>query len=559
MADKAVSDAWWRNTVWYALDVKTYSDSDGDGWGDFTGLTRRMSYLRELGIGCLWLTPFHPSPMRDDGYDVADYYGVDPRLGTAGDLVEMVRTAHDHGIRVVMDLVVNHTSDEHPWFREARSDARSPRRGYYVWSREQPPPSDRPEPIFPGEQKETWTFDEEAGEWYFHRYHDFQPDLAFGTPQVHDEIHKVIGFWLELGLDGFRVDSLPFLIDKPGRGDDGRRRHRDLRTVRDFLSRRRGDAVLLGEANLPPDEQRAFFGDPNCPHDESEVQLLFDFAVQGAVWLGLAQGSAAPLERAIRARPDVPDSCSYAVFARTHDELTLEQVLTADEVEQVRAVFAPDGVGWIYGRGLRRRLASLLRHDDDRIRLVHSLVHAIPGVPVLQYGDEVGLADDLELPGRLATRVPMRWTEEDDGGFSDASPHRWARRAGNVREGASVAAQRHVAGSLLEATRQLVHVRRECAEIGFGATEVLPTAEDSVLGLRSTWLGQRVVTFHNVSERRVPDASAGVDLDSETVVDLLSPGGEAKASPSRIPLEPWGYRWLRLDASDATDVAGVGV
>jgi trehalose synthase len=556
MVDKAVSDAWWRNTVCYGLDVKTFSDSDGDGWGDLVGLTRRLSYLRELGVGCLWLTPFQPSPMRDDGYDIADYFAVDPRLGTAGDLVEMVRTAHDHGIRVIMDLVVNHTSDQHPWFQESRRDPDGPRRDYYVWSAQEP--AEQPDPVFPGEQDETWTFDEEAGGWYFHRYHDFQPDLAFGVAAVHDEIHQIIGYWLQVGVDGFRVDSLPFLIDKPGRETEGPARHRDLRTVRDFLSRRRGDAVLLGEANVPPEEQRTFFGDPSCPHDESEVHLLFDFAVQANLWLSLARGSAAPLVRALEARPQIPDSCSYAVFARTHDELTFEHVLDEEEVREVRAAFAPDDAGWIYGRGLRRRLASLLDHDERRIRLVMSLVHALPGMPVLQYGDEIGLGDDLDLPGRLATRVPMRWNEGPGGGFSTAAVRDWARPSEPGPAGASVQAQRHVGGSLLESTRELVHLRRECAEIGFGSTDVVRTEHEELLVLRSTWFDEAVVTVHNLSGQRVEHALSGAAHLGERTLSELTGGRHEAVAGHDLSVDGWGYRWFRLHGTEAATSPGAG-
>jgi maltose alpha-D-glucosyltransferase/alpha-amylase len=554
--NKAASDIWWKNAICYCLDVKTYLDSDGDGWGDLRGLIRKLGYLRDLGVGCLWLTPCYPSPMRDDGYDITDYYSVDPRIGTLGDFVELVRTAHDLGLRVVMDLVVNHTSDEHPWFSQACTDEGSRYRDFYLWSRERP--ADEPPVVFPGEQEETWSWQPEAGAYYFHRYHDFQPDLAFGHPEVHDEIHQIMGFWLQLGVDGFRVDSLPFLIDKPGREDEPlERRHADLRTMRDFLSRRKGDALMLGEANVPLEEQRSFFGQPECPHDESEAQILFDFEVQACLWLALARGCAEPLAKALRGRPTIPDSCTYAVFARHHDELTFEQVLSEEEAGEVRRAFDPEGVGWIYGRGLRRRMASLLDGAQEQVQLAISLVMAMPGMPVLLYGDEVGLGDDLDLPGRLSTRVPMRWSAEPAGGFSTAPQERWvrppSRRGADARD--SVAEQRLDPGSLLSFTRNAMSMRRDCQEIGHGVSRVLDTAEPAALAVESSWLGGRVLTLHNLSDRPV-EVGLGEELPDvapDEVVDLTDPSRRLDLRKP-VSLAPFGSCWLRL--SEPAQISG---
>jgi maltose alpha-D-glucosyltransferase / alpha-amylase len=544
--NKAQSDVWWKNTITYCLDVKTFLDSNGDGWGDLAGLERKLGYLRDLGVGCIWLTPCYPSPMRDDGYDISDFYSVDRRLGTLGEFVELVRTAHALGMRVVMDLVVNHTSDEHPWFTQAAADKESRYHDYYLWSQTRPDP--QPPIVFPGEQKETWSWNRSARSYYFHRYHDFQPDLAFGHPDVHDEIHQILGFWLELGIDGFRVDSLPFLIDKPGReGEPVEQRHGDLRTLRDFLSRRNGEAVLLGEANVPVEEQRRFFGDPSCPHDESEAQVLFDFEMQASIWLALARGCAEPVARALRGRPDLPDSCTYAVFARHHDELTFEQVLSKAEAQEIRAAFDPDGIGWIYDRGLRRRLASLLGGDEARMRLAISLVMALPGMPVLHYGDEIGLRDDLSLPGRLATRPPMRWSP-GDGGFSTAPQKAWVRPAapagGGVKD--SVAEQRADPDSVLSFTRHVMSLRRDCQEIGHGTSRVLESPDQGVLLVESTWLDGVVLTAHNLSDRRV-ERALGDDLPEEPshdVVDLTSSRLVDLREP--MSLDPFGVRWLRV-------------
>ena len=339
LADRAVTyraqaaDLWWKNAFVYCVDVETFQDSNGDGVGDFQGLTRRVDYLAGLGVTCVWLMPFFPSPDRDDGYDITDYYNVDPRLGTLGDAVEFLRAARERGIRVISDLVVNHTSDQHPWFGSARSSRRSPYRDWYVWADQ---PGDGPEPVFPGVEESTWTWDEEAGQWYFHRFYRHQPDLNTANPALEEEICRIIGFWLELGLSGFRIDAAPFVLENPGVAAAPADPHVFLRNLRAFVGRRRGDAILLGEANLDPAGQRAFFGD----EDGDELQMLFDFLVNQALFLSLARGDAAPLLEAIAGRPEIPPVCQYANFVRNHDELTLDKLSDAER-EEVFAAFAP--------------------------------------------------------------------------------------------------------------------------------------------------------------------------------------------------------------------------
>ncbi|MGN6414759.1 alpha-amylase family glycosyl hydrolase [Flexivirga sp.] len=551
MTDKATSDIWWRNAICYCLDVKTFADSTGDGWGDLPGLTEHLAYLRELGVDCLWLMPCHPSPLRDDGYDVTDYYTVDPRIGTLGDFVETVRTAHALGIRVIMDLVVNHTSIDHPWFQQARRDPDSPYRDFYLWSTDRPP--DAHPPVFPGEQTETWTWDEEAQAYYFHHYYDFSPDLAFMHERVHDEVHKILGFWLELGVDGVRVDSLPFLIDKPGSGESEDERHEHLEVMRDFLSRRRGSAVLLGEANLPRDQQLRFFGPLNQPRESTETHLLFDFAMQGALWLALARGSAEPVVRALRERPELPHGCAYAVFGRHHDELTFENVLSESEQHEVYDAFDPDGVGRIYDRGLRRRTASLLQGDTERIRLLLQLVLSLPGMPIILYGDEIGLRDNLTLPARLAPRVPMPWTVED--GFSTAPEDQWIRPPADPRPGrdATVAGQQYRDDSLWTDVSRAIRARRDSAEVGHGTCRTLPATDDAVLALQYDWLGKRIVILHNLSDRTIERA-----LDHDTLPDgpyrVLGDSPDPQDDPDTdriLHLGPRESRWIRVLSSTA--------
>jgi maltose alpha-D-glucosyltransferase/alpha-amylase len=412
MTDKASSDLWWKDGVIYCADVATWLDSDGDGVGDLAGLTRRLDYLSGLGITTLWLMPFYPSPGGDDGYDITDYYAVDPRFGTLGDFVEMIRTSGSLGIRVLVDLVMSHTSNQHPWFQQARRDRHSRYRNYYRWSDEkQAQPS---EVAFPGEQKSTWTYDDLAGQWYMHRYFDFMPDLNVTDPDVRDEMDKVLGFWLELGVSGFRVDSLQFMIETIGTAV----REKPvsyLQSLVEFTQRRRGDAILLGEANVSPQEQQRYF----AIDDGDGVQMLFDFRTCAAQWLAHARGRAEPLVRALNQRPRIPVHAQFANFCRHHDELNLG-MLSDGEREEVFAAFAPEQSQRVYDRGIRRRLAPMLGNDQQRIRLALALTMALPGTPVLLYGDEIGMGEDLSLPGRLAVRNPMQWSAGPGGGFSTA-------------------------------------------------------------------------------------------------------------------------------------------
>ena len=351
------SDLWWKNAVVYCLDVETYADSDGDGVGDFRGLIDKVDHLADLGVTCLWLMPFYPSPNRDDGYDISDFYGVDPRLGTLGDVVEFLRTAGDRGIRVIVDLVVNHTSDEHPWFTESRSSPEAARRDWYVW---RPEPSDQPAGLaFPDKETSNWQLDRRTGEYYLHRFYRFQPDLNIANPAVRDEICKIAAFWLALGVSGFRMDAVPFLLEV-----DGIPEHMDgdpkrwLRRLRSFVGRRNGEAMLLGEVNTAMKDLSSYFGDA----DGDALHMEFAFLLNQSLWLSLARGQAEPLEQIIGSLPVVPHDNAWATFLRNHDELTLDQ-LTVSQRDEVFAAFGPKPAMQLYGHGLRRRVATMLGGD----------------------------------------------------------------------------------------------------------------------------------------------------------------------------------------------------
>ena len=426
------SDLWWKNAVVYCLDVETYADGDGDGCGDFRGLIQQIDHLHRLGVTCIWLMPFYPSPDRDDGYDITDFYGVDPRLGTLGEFVEFVRTARDRGIRVIADLVVNHTSIQHPWFQQARSSPDNPYRDWYVWADE--PPADGPQGVtFPDKETSLWQFDEEAGQYFLHRFYKFQPDLNVANPAVRDEIARIIGFWMQLGLSGFRVDAVPFLLETSGQADaaDLPDPHDYLADLRSFLNRRNGEGVLLGEVNLPYADTMQFFG-----KGDDELTMCFDFIGMQSMYLSLVRGDAGPIAEALRDRPQPPKDAHWATFVRNHDELTLDKLSEAQR-QEIFDAFGPDKDMQVYGRGLRRRLPPMVEGDQRRIRLVYSLLFALPGTPVLFYGEEIGLGENLKAEGRLAVRVPMQWTAEPGGGFSTADPSTFPSRSPRARSGRS--------------------------------------------------------------------------------------------------------------------------
>ena len=522
--------------------MATWLDSDGDGIGDLAGLTRRLDYLWGLGVNTLWMMPFYPSPLGDDGYDITDYYAVDPRFGTLGDFVEMIRTADNLGIRVLVDLVMSHTSNQHPWFQRSRHDRDSRYRDYYRWSdKKQGEPS---EVAFPGEQTSTWTYDDVAGQWYMHRYYDFMPDLNITDPDVLDEMHKVLGFWLELGISGFRVDSLPFMIETIGTSAKDQP-VTYLRSLVEFLERRRGDAIFLGEANVSPQDQQHYF----AVDGGDGVQMLFDFRTCAAQWLAHARGRAEPLIDALHSRPRHPAQAQFANFCRHHDELNLG-LLSDSEREEVFAAFAPEPEHRVYGRGIRRRLAPMLGHDQQRIRLVLALTMALPGTPVLLYGDEIGMGEDLSLPGRLAVRNPMQWSPGHAGGFSTGDKlYRPVHAEGPFGyRMVNVADQRHDPDSLYSWVAQVIRVRRKSPELGWGEWRILDVGDPRVLAIETRWREHQMITLHNLSAEpakvHLPDDPDEATED-ERMRQVLGDADPPYSPGREITLGRYGFRWLR--------------
>ena len=552
-----MSGHWYKQAVVYCVDVDSFQDSDGDGVGDLRGLIGRLDHLTRLGATCLWLNPIHPSPMRDGGYDVTDFYGVHPRLGSLGDFADLLRACSDRGIRVIIDLVVNHTSDRHPWFRSAVADPDSPYRDWYVWSEQEP--ADRTQGIvFPGEQDETWTWNEEAGAWYYHRFYDWEPDLNIANPAVRDEIKRIVGFWAQLGVAGFRVDAAPFVIeltepDVPDPAEDW-----DFLTeLREHLSWIRGDAVLLAEANVEPARITDFFADAGGSDDR--MHLLFDFPMNGRLLLALATAEAAPVAELLRNSPPLPGPAQWATFLRLHDEADLSRLEPAQR-KAVFAAFAPDEDMRLYGRGIRRRMAPMLGGDPQRLRLAYALMLSLRGTPVIRYGEEIGMGEDLRLPGRESIRTPMQWSQHPGAGFS-TSPRRghapqlirtgpYGLRTVNVTE------QRRNPDSLLSFLERAIRMLRECPEVGHGDCQVVDADLPApVLAHRADSPAGSVLFLHNLGEQAVSldlgrQPGTGPDF-GEVFGDR--PYQEPQPDLRELELAGYGFRWIRLNRAGDVD------
>ena len=550
-ATPAINDLWYKNAVIYCLSVGTFMDANGDGVGDFQGLMRRLDYLHGLGITAIWLMPFQTSPCGDDGYDISDYYGVNPAYGTLGDFVEFTQGAKQRGIRVIIDLVVNHTSDQHPWFQEARRDPKSKYRDWYIWSDKRPANANEGM-VFPGVQKSTWSYDKEARAWYFHRFYDFQPDLNTSNPHVQTEILKIMGFWIQLGVSGFRMDAVPFVIStKGGRVKKAVAQFDILRSLRAFLQWRVGDSIILGEANVSAETGLDYFGKDGG----DRMHMMFNFHVNQNLFYALAASDCRPLVRALKATDYRPEAAQWGLFLRNHDELDLGR-LSEEQREQVFKAFGPEESMQLYGRGIRRRLAPMLNGDRRLIELAYSLLFTLPGTPVLRYGDEIGMGDDLKLPERNCARTPMQWSVEPHGGFTTADKPILPV----ISEGpysyhhVNTAEQRRDPKSLLNWTERIVRMRKEIPEVGWGEFEVLPIRNPAVLAIRYDWRNNSVVFLHNLSDspREVAFSTGVPGSEGRVLVNLLSDNHSraSKDGKHRLLLEAYGYRWYRVGGLD---------
>ncbi len=532
---------WYKRAVFYEVLIRGFYDSNGDGTGDLRGLTSRLDYLQWLGIDCIWLLPIYASPLRDGGYDISDFTAILPDFGTIGDFVELVEAAHERGIRVIADLVMNHTSDAHPWFQASRSDPEGPFGDFYVWSDS----DDRyPEArvIFVDTEQSNWTYDPVRGQYYWHRFFSHQPDLNYENPRVADAMIEVLRFWLDLGIDGFRLDAVPYLYEREGTNCENlKETHEYLRRVRAEIDRLYPDRVLLAEANQWPGDVVEYFGDPSVGGDE--CHMAFHFPLMPRIFMAVRREQRYPISEIMAQTPPIPSGCQWGIFLRNHDELTLEMV-TDDERDYMYAEYARDP-RMKANIGIRRRLLPLLEGDQNQLELFTALLLSLPGSPVLYYGDEIGMGDNIWLGDRDGVRTPMQWTPDRNAGFSSTDPARlylpvvmdpiYGYQAVNVE------AQEKNGASLLHWTRRMIEIRKRHPVFALGSYAELASSNPSVLAyVRESEAGpggqaaDRVLCVNNLSRFPQP-----VELDLSRFRGSLPV--ECMGGVTFPPIGEWNY------------------
>ena len=551
-----MTDPWYKDAIFYELHVKAFQDGNDDGVGDYRGLLDRLDYIQDLGVDCLWLLPFYPSPLRDDGYDIADFHGIHRDYGTMAEFQAFLDAAHRRGLRVIADLVVNHTSDQHPWFQEARRDPASPKRDYYVWS-----DTDRCYPgariIFVDTEKSNWTWDPEAKAYFWHRFFSHQPDLNYDNPAVQQAILDAMRFWLDKGLDGFRCDAVPYLFEREGTNCENLpETHAFLKRLRGTLDAEYRGRILLAEANQWPKDVRPYFGEGD------EFHMAFHFPLMPRIFMAVRSADRRPITDMFLHTPPIPESCQWCVFLRNHDELTLE-MCTDPERDYMYYAYAQDP-SMKLNIGIRRRLAPLLENDRRKIELLNSLLFTLPGTPIVYYGDEIGMGDNIHLKDRNGVRTPMQWSADRNAGFSRSEPNElyspviadpiYGYQAVNVE------AQLRTPSSLLHVMRRLIAVRKSSRVFGRGTLKFLAPANTRVLAHVREYREETMLALHNLAGSSQPVELDLRDFRGATPIELL---GEARFPPIGdrpyfLSLGPYGYYWFRLQRSDPrTETYGI--
>jgi maltose alpha-D-glucosyltransferase / alpha-amylase len=547
---------WYRDAVFYEVFVRAFADSDADGIGDLPGLTSKLDYLECLGIDVIWMLPVAPSPLRDDGYDVADYTGIHPDYGTLDDFRRLVVEAHRRGLRIVVELVPNHTSDQHPWFQASRDPAHPEHaryRDWYVWSETDEKYRDA-RIIFLDYEPSNWSYDPVRGAYYWHRFFDHQPDLNYDNPTVQRAVLGVLQFWMDLGVDGFRVDATPYLYEREGTSCENLpETHAFLKRLRGFVDAYAPGTMLLSEANQWPENVRAYFGgdpaNPSVPGDE--FHMNFHFPLMPRIYMALARADRTPIEEILARTPPLPAGCQWGAFLRCHDELTLEMVTPAER-QYMWEFYAPEPRMRL-NQGIRRRLAPLLDNSRPRIELANSILLTLTGSPVIYYGDEIGMGDNIELDDRDGVRTPMQWSLGPNAGFSQAPPDALYNpviddRTYGYRQ-VNVAAQRCDAGSLLTRMREMLAVRKAHPAFGRGDLRTLTTDDRSVLAYLRTWEDETLLVVNNLSPEPLEVLVPLPGMDGMRAVDLFTGQELPLITPSYpLSLEPYAYRWLGLTA-----------
>jgi maltose alpha-D-glucosyltransferase/alpha-amylase len=533
---------WYKDAIIYEVYVRAFYDSNGDGHGDLRGVTQKMDYLKELGVNCLWLLPIYPSPLKDDGYDISNYYDIHPSYGTLDDFKELLDAAHERGIRVILDLVLNHTSDQHPWFRAARANPKSVFRDYYVWSNSSLTYRDA-RIIFTDTEESNWAWDETSQQYYWHRFYSSQPDLNYDNPNVQEEIIKILSFWLDLGVDGFRADAVPYLFEREDTSCENLpETHEYLKTIRQFLNVNYPGRVLLAEANQWPEDLLPYFGD-----GDDEFHMGFNFPIMPRIFMALRQADRTQLVWIMGRTPFLRETNQWGIFLRNHDELTLEMV-TEDERQWMWDQYAPEQRMRL-NIGIRRRLAPLLDNDRCKIEIAHSLLFTLPGSPTMYYGDEIGMGDNIWLPDRNGVRTPMQWNDEANAGFSD--PPIQSLYSPVIDDDVygphvvNVEIQSNDTFSMWNAIRHMIDVRKEHHAFGWGEFEWIDCENDNLAAYRRTFEEETILIFQNLSDKVQkisyrPIRSKKVRIDLLTQKEYVSEDGKVT-----LKLHPYQYLWLR--------------
>ncbi len=536
---------WFKKSVIYELHIRAFHDSNADGHGDIPGLIEKLPYLEDLGVDCLWLLPHYPSPLRDDGYDIADYYGIHPDYGTIEDFKRLVDAAHKRNIRIITELVVNHTSDQHPWFQEARRDPNSPKRDFYVWS-------DTDEKykaariIFTDTERSNWTWDPVAKQYFWHRFFSHQPDLNYDNPAVQEAMLDVMRFWLELGVDGFRCDAVPYLFEREGTNCENLpETHAFLKRLRKKIDEEYPGRLLLAEANQWPADVRVYFGDGD------EFHMGFHFPVMPRLFMAVRREERTPIVEIMQQTPEIPPNCQWAIFLRNHDELTLEMVTDEDRDYMYRE-YAMDPRMRI-NVGIRRRLAPLMDNGRRRIELMHSLLFTLPGTPVLYYGDEIGMGDNIYLGDRNGVRTPMQWTGDRNAGFSKADG---ARLFAPVvqdpvygYQGLNVEAQERTRSSLLNWVKRMLRVRQRYPVFAYGKLRFINPDNPKTMAFVREHEGQTVLVVCNLSRFAQPCVLDLREFEGHTPVELIGETAFPRigGGPYQLSMGPYMFVWFRLE------------
>ncbi|MDQ3395087.1 MAG: maltose alpha-D-glucosyltransferase, partial [Bacteroidota bacterium] len=546
---------WYKDAIIYELHIKAFKDSNGDGIGDFKGLMEKLDYLEDLGVTAIWLLPFYPSPFRDDGYDIADYYTINPSYGDIADFKRLMKEAHRRGLKVITELVLNHTSDQHPWFQRARQAKKgSPQRDYYVWS-DDPQKYNEVRIIFKDFEASNWTYDPVAQSYYWHRFFHHQPDLNFDNPKVQQEVFKVIDFWLDMGVDGFRLDAVPYLFEREGTNCENLpETHLFLKKLRAHVDKKYQNKLLLAEANMWPEDSAAYFGEG----DGDECHMNYHFPIMPRMFMSVKMEDRYPITDIIDQTPAIPKNSQWAMFLRNHDELTLEMV-TDEERDYMYKVYTKDPLAKI-NLGIRHRLAPLLDNNRNKIELMNSLLFALPGTPVIYYGDEIGMGDNFYLGDRNGVRTPMQWSPDRNAGFSNANPHQLYLPViidpEYKYESVNVENQQKNPNSLLWWMKRAINMRKRFKAFSRGEIKFLNSSNSKVLAFLRTFEDETILVISNLS--RFSEA-AELELEGfehSVPVELFSQNKfpEIKSDPYLFTIGPHGFYWFLLQKQDVEAV-----